>query len=48
MNAALPEGFRILTGIEVDILADGSLDQDEELLARFEDVVVGIGAHIAA
>ncbi|BCJ65854.1 PHP domain-containing protein [Polymorphospora rubra] len=40
INAALPTGFRILTGIEVDILADGSLDQDEELLARL-DVVVG-------
>lgn len=40
LNAALPEGFRILTGIEVDILDDGSLDQDEELLARL-DVVVG-------
>ena len=25
--------FRILTGIEVDILDDGSLDQDEDLLA---------------
>ena len=40
LNAALPDGFRILTGIEVDILADGSLDQDDELLARL-DVVVG-------
>ncbi|MBB4959363.1 PHP domain-containing protein [Micromonospora polyrhachis] len=40
VNDALPEGFRILTGIEVDILADGSLDQDDELLARL-DVVVG-------
>jgi putative hydrolase len=40
LNAQLPEGFRILTGIEVDILADGSLDQDDELLARL-DVVVG-------
>ena len=30
----------MLTGIEVDILDDGSLDQDEELLARL-DVVVG-------
>ncbi|QOC89832.1 PHP domain-containing protein [Micromonospora craniellae] len=40
LNEALPEGFRVLTGIEVDILADGSLDQDEELLARL-DVVVG-------
>ncbi|HEY3008666.1 MAG TPA: PHP domain-containing protein [Micromonosporaceae bacterium] len=40
LNDQLPEGFRILTGIEVDILADGSLDQDEDLLARL-DVVVG-------
>jgi len=31
--------FRILTGIEVDILEDGSLDQDEELLARLDVVV---------
>ncbi len=32
--------FRILTGIEVDINEDGSLDQEPELLARL-DVVVG-------
>jgi putative hydrolase len=32
--------FRILTGIEVDILDDGALDQEAELLARL-DVVVG-------
>ncbi|HEX6873119.1 MAG TPA: PHP domain-containing protein [Micromonosporaceae bacterium] len=32
--------FRLLTGIEVDILADGSLDQEESLLAEL-DVVVG-------
>jgi putative hydrolase len=36
----LPRPFRVLTGIEVDILADGSLDQTDELLARL-DVVVG-------
>lgn len=40
LNAELPPGFRILTGIEVDILADGMLDQDEQLLAQL-DVVVG-------
>jgi putative hydrolase len=39
LNAELAP-FRILTGIEVDILPDGSLDQEEELLARL-DVVVG-------
>ena len=32
--------FRILAGIEVDILADGALDQEDDLLARL-DVVVG-------
>jgi putative hydrolase len=32
--------FRLLSGIEVDILADGSLDQTDELLTRL-DVVVG-------
>lgn len=32
--------FRILTGIEVDINEDGSLDQDPDLLAQL-DVVVG-------
>ena len=40
LNDALPDGFRILTGIEVDILEDGALDQEDELLARL-DVVVG-------
>lgn len=32
--------FRILTGIECDILLDGALDQEDELLSRV-DVVVG-------
>ncbi len=40
LNEALPDGFRILTGIEVDINEDGSLDQTDELLAEL-DVVVG-------
>lgn len=39
LNAELAP-FRILTGIEVDINEDGSLDQDPELLMRL-DVVVG-------
>lgn len=33
-------GFRVLAGIEVDILEDGALDQTPELLGRL-DVVVG-------
>jgi putative hydrolase len=39
LNAELAP-FRILSGIEVDILGDGSLDQDPALLARL-DLVVG-------
>ena len=34
--------FRILTGIEVDILVDGSLDQDESLLAQLDVVVASV------
>ncbi len=34
--------FRILTGIEVDILDDGSLDQEPELLAELDLVVASV------
>jgi putative hydrolase len=34
--------FRLLTGIEVDILEDGSLDQTDELLERLDIVVASI------
>ncbi|MDF6017137.1 PHP domain-containing protein [Streptomyces sp. JH34] len=34
--------FRLLTGIECDIMADGSLDQDPEVLGRLDVVVVSV------
>ena len=34
--------FRILTGVECDILEDGALDQHEELLARVDVVVASV------
>lgn len=34
--------FLILTGIEVDILDDGSLDQDEDVLAQLDVVVASV------
>jgi putative hydrolase len=34
--------FRLLTGIEVDILEDGALDQSEELLGRLDVVVASV------
>src|SRR3546814_736102 len=36
------DDFRILTGIEVDILTDGSLDQEDELLDRLDVVVASV------
>ncbi|TML41445.1 MAG: PHP domain-containing protein [Actinobacteria bacterium] len=34
--------FRVLTGIEVDILDDGRLDQEDDLLSRLEVVVASV------
>jgi putative hydrolase len=34
--------FRVLTGIEVDILEDGRLDQDDDILARLDVVVASV------
>jgi putative hydrolase len=39
--------FRILAGIEVDILEDGSLDQDPELLDRLDVVVASVHSKLA-
>ncbi len=41
LNAELAP-FRVLTGIEVDILEDGSLDQDDGLLAQLDVVVASV------
>ncbi|MCB5164472.1 PHP domain-containing protein [Streptomyces bambusae] len=42
VNSTMGPGFRLLTGIECDILEDGSLDQDEELLGRLDIVVASV------
>jgi putative hydrolase len=38
--------FRILTGIEVDILDDGTLDQSEDLLGRLDVVVASVHSQL--
>ncbi|GHF69828.1 PHP domain-containing protein [Streptomyces mashuensis] len=38
----LGDGFRLLTGIECDILDDGALDQEQELLERLDVVVASV------
>ncbi|MEV0245915.1 PHP domain-containing protein [Nocardia sp. NPDC050712] len=40
--------FRILTGIEVDILDDGALDQEADLLAELDIVVASVHSHLRA
>jgi putative hydrolase len=40
--------FRILTGIEVDILEDGSLDQDPDLLDELDIVVASVHSKLRA
>ncbi len=40
--AASGSDFRVLTGIEVDILDDGALDQSEDLLASLDVVVASV------
>jgi putative hydrolase len=39
--------MRILTGIEVDILEDGALDQEDELLERLDVVVASVHSKLA-
>ena len=46
LNAELAP-FRILAGIEVDILEDGSLDQDPALLAELDVVVASVHSKLA-
>jgi putative hydrolase len=45
LNADLAP-FRILTGIEVDILDDGSLDQSDELLSQLHLVVASVHSRL--
>ncbi|MGU3436567.1 PHP domain-containing protein [Actinomycetes bacterium M1A6_2h] len=40
--------FRILTGIEVDILDDGGLDQEDDLLDRLDVVVASVHSNLRA
>ncbi len=47
VNEHLGDGFTILKGIEVDILDDGSLDQDDALLARLDVRVASVHSKLA-
>ncbi|MCU1437540.1 MAG: hypothetical protein JWP66_627 [Naasia sp.] len=42
------DGFRLLSGIEVDILEDGTLDQTPEMLGRLDVVVASVHSKLRA
>lgn len=48
LNQTLADGFRVLSGIEVDILPDGTLDQDPDLLDELDVVVASVHSHLRA
>jgi DNA polymerase (family 10) len=41
VNASL-QGIRVLKGVEADILADGRLDYDDQVLGRLDFVIASI------
>lgn len=47
VNAHLGDAFRLLRGIEVDILDDGSLDQDDALLGQLDVRVASVHSKLA-
>jgi DNA polymerase (family 10) len=42
VDRAMEGRIRVFSGIEVDILADGALDQDDEVLAQMEVVIAAV------
>jgi DNA polymerase (family 10) len=45
VDAQMEGRIRIFSGIEVDILADGSLDLDDDVLAQMEIVIASVHTH---
>jgi DNA polymerase (family 10) len=41
-NSSAPRGFRLLAGSEVNVLPDGGLDYDDELLAELDWVIASV------
>ncbi|GAB85732.1 PHP domain-containing protein [Gordonia rubripertincta] len=45
-NSAQDNGFRLLRGIEIDILDDGALDQSDEMIERLDIVTASVHSHL--
>ncbi len=46
LNRTFFSGFRVLKGIESDILNDGSLDYEEDILKRFDLIVASVHSNL--
>ncbi|MBT0567413.1 PHP domain-containing protein [Williamsia sp. CHRR-6] len=46
INTGRTDGFRLLAGIEVDILDDGALDQTDEMLGRLDIVTASVHSNL--
>ncbi|MCR8897344.1 PHP domain-containing protein [Gordonia sp. GONU] len=45
-NSVHGNGFRLLRGIEIDILDDGALDQSDEMIERLDTVTASVHSHL--
>jgi DNA polymerase (family 10) len=45
LNAGFDDGFRVLMGMEVDILEDGDLDLPDDVLAKLDVCLVAVHTH---
>ncbi|KAF0969053.1 PHP domain-containing protein [Gordonia sp. YY1] len=45
-NSVQGNDFRLLRGIEIDILDDGALDQSDEMIARLDIVTASVHSHL--
>lgn len=46
LNQTFGEGFKILKGIESDILNDGSLDYEEDILKQFDFIIASVHSNL--
>lgn len=46
LNASFKDGFKIFKGIESDILSDGSLDYEEDILKQFDFIIASVHSNL--
>ncbi len=46
LNASFKDGFKIFKGIESDILSDGSLDYEKDILKQFDFIIASVHSNL--